>query len=87
MIGASLAHHIWRIDVRTESRNTAMGCGHSRRLHVLLRQEGSLSDTGKLRYLTEKCDRLRNPNQLRRLHVAPPAPNDVKFAEALIAAG
>lgn len=32
-------------------------------------------------------DRLCNPNQLRRSPVAPPAPNGVKPAEALIAAG
>jgi putative transposase len=32
-------------------------------------------------------DRLRNPDQLRRSHVAPAAPQGVKPAEALIAAG
>jgi putative transposase len=32
-------------------------------------------------------DRLRNPDQLRRSHVAPPAPDSVKPAETLIAAG
>ena len=37
--------------------------------------------------LPATCDRLRNPDQLRRSHVAPPAPNGVKPAEALIAAG
>jgi len=37
--------------------------------------------------LPAMCDRLRNPDQLRRSHVAPPAPNGVKPAEALIAAG
>jgi putative transposase len=37
--------------------------------------------------LPATCDRLRNPDQLRRSHVAPPAPNGVKLAEALIAAG
>jgi putative transposase len=37
--------------------------------------------------LTATCDRLRNPNQLRRSHVATPAPRGVKQAEALIAAG
>jgi putative transposase len=49
-----------------------------------------------LRYLTPAayaatlnttCDRLRNPGQLRRSHVAPPAPQGVKPAEALIVAG
>ena len=33
------------------------------------------------------CDRLRNPDQLSRSHVAPPAPHGVKPAEALSAAG
>jgi putative transposase len=37
--------------------------------------------------LTATCDRLRNPDQLRRSHVAPPAPHGVKLAETLIAAG
>ncbi len=37
--------------------------------------------------LPATCDRLRNPDQLRRSHVAPPAPNGVQPAEALIAAG
>ena len=37
--------------------------------------------------LTATCDRLRNTDQLRRSHVAPPAPQGVKPAEALIAAG
>ena len=32
-------------------------------------------------------DRLRNPDQLRRSHVAPPAPSGVKSAKALIANG
>ena len=31
--------------------------------------------------LTATCDRLRNPDQLRRSHVAPPAPNRVTSAE------
>jgi transposase InsO family protein len=37
--------------------------------------------------LTATCDRLRNPDQLRRSHVAPPAPQGVKSAEALTATG
>ena len=37
--------------------------------------------------LPATCDRLRNPDQLRRSHVAPQAPHGVKSAEALIAAG
>jgi len=37
--------------------------------------------------LPATCDRLRNSDQLRRSHVAPPAPNGVKPGEALVAAG
>jgi hypothetical protein len=37
--------------------------------------------------LTATSDRLRNPDQLRRSHVAPPTPQGVKPAEPLIAAG
>src|SRR5882672_4789334 len=37
--------------------------------------------------LTATCDRLRNPEQLRRSHVTPPAPDGVEPAETLIAAG
>jgi putative transposase len=37
--------------------------------------------------LSARCDRLRNPDQLRRSHVAPPTPHGVKPAKALIAAG
>jgi transposase InsO family protein len=37
--------------------------------------------------LTATCDRLRNPDQLRRSHVAPPAPKGVKPTEALIPTG
>jgi putative transposase len=34
-----------------------------------------------------EAKRLRNPDQLRRSHVAPPAPHALKPAEALIAFG
>ena len=37
--------------------------------------------------LTATCDRLRNPDQLRRSHVAPPAPQGVQPAKALIVTG
>jgi putative transposase len=37
--------------------------------------------------LPATCDRLRNPDQLHRSHVAPPAPNGVQPAETLIAVG
>jgi putative transposase len=37
--------------------------------------------------LPATCDRLRNPDQLRRSHVAPPAPQGVQPAKALIVTG
>lgn len=37
--------------------------------------------------LTATCDRLRNPDQLRRSHVALPTPDGAESAETLIAAG
>ena len=37
--------------------------------------------------LTAICDRLRDPDQLRRSHIATPVPNGVKKNEALKAAG
>jgi transposase InsO family protein len=37
--------------------------------------------------LTATCDRLRNPDQFRQSHAAPPAPHGVKQAETLIAVG
>jgi len=38
-------------------------------------------------YLTATCDRLRNPDQLRRSHVTHTAPNGVTSAETLKATG
>ena len=55
-----------------------------RRPHSVL---GYLTPTAYAANLSATRDRLRNPNQLRRSHVAPPAPNGVNHAEALIAAG
>jgi peptidoglycan/xylan/chitin deacetylase (PgdA/CDA1 family) len=40
--------------------------------------------SGLCRQSLATCDRLRNPDHLRRPHVAPPAPNGVKSGEALI---
>jgi putative transposase len=37
--------------------------------------------------LAATCDRLRNPDQFRRSHVALPAPDGVTSADTLIAAG
>jgi putative transposase len=48
---------------------------------------GYLTPAAYAANLTATCDRLRNPDQLRRSHVALPAPDDVKSAETLISAG
>jgi putative transposase len=57
---------------------------NQRRPHSAL---GYLTPAAYAADLTATCDRLRNPDQLRRSHVAPPALYDVKQPEALIAAG
>jgi transposase InsO family protein len=57
---------------------------NKRRPHSAL---GYLTPAAYAAQLTATCDRLRNPDQLRRSHVAPPAPLGVKPAEALIARG
>jgi putative transposase len=57
---------------------------NQRRPHSAL---GYLTPAGYAANLSATCDRLRNPDPLRRSHVAPPAPLGVKSAEALIAAG
>jgi transposase InsO family protein len=48
---------------------------------------GYLTPAAYAANLTATCDRLRNPDQLRRSHVALPAPNGVTSAETLIATG
>jgi transposase InsO family protein len=58
--------------------------GNQRRPHSAL---GYLTPAAYAANLTATCDRLRNPDQLRRSHVAPTAPHGVKSAEALITAG
>jgi hypothetical protein len=55
-----------------------------RRPHSAL---GNLTPAAYAANLSATCGRLRTPDLLRPLHVAPPAPNGVKSAEALIAAG
>jgi putative transposase len=55
-----------------------------RRPHSAL---GYLTPAAYAANLFATCDRLRNPDQLRRSHVAPPASHRVKSAEALIPAG
>jgi transposase InsO family protein len=57
---------------------------NQRRPHSAL---GYLTPAAYAANLTATCDRLRNPDQLRRSHVAPPAPSGVKSAKALIANG
>ncbi|MGY3116656.1 IS3 family transposase [Bradyrhizobium sp. 215_C5_N1_1] len=48
---------------------------------------GYLTPAAYAAYLTATCDRLRNPDQLRRSHVAHTAPNGVTSAETLTATG
>ena len=55
-----------------------------RRPHSAL---GYLTPAAYAANLSATCDRLRKPDQLRRSHVAPPAPHGVKPARALITAG
>jgi putative transposase len=57
---------------------------NQRRPHSAL---GYLTPKAYAANLSATCDRLRNPDQLRRSHVAPPAPYSVKPAEALIVTG
>jgi putative transposase len=57
---------------------------NQRRPHSAL---GYLTPAAYAANLSATRDRLRNPDQLRRSHVAPPAPHSVNNAEALIAAG
>jgi putative transposase len=57
---------------------------NQRRPHSAL---GYLTPAAYAANLSATRDRLRNPDQLRRSHVAPPAPHGVNNAQALIAAG
>ena len=57
---------------------------NSQRPHSSL---GYLTPAAYAANLTATCDRLRNPDQLRRSHVALLAPNGVTSAETLIATG
>jgi len=58
-----------------------VGDYNQRRPHSALRY---LTPAAYAANLTATCDRLRNPDQLRRSHVAPTAPHGEKSAEALI---
>jgi putative transposase len=68
---------------RTKIMNWVDDC-NQRRPHSAL---GYLTPVAYAANLSATRDRLRNPDQLRRSHVAPPAPHGVKPAEALIAFG
>src|ERR1700710_545273 len=57
---------------------------NSQRPHSSL---GYLTPAAYAANLTATCDRLRKPDQLRRSHVAPPAPNGVISAETPIVTG
>jgi putative transposase len=57
---------------------------NQRRPHSAL---GYLTPAAYAANLSATSDRLRNPDQLSRSHVAPSAPHGVKPAEALVAAG
>jgi putative transposase len=71
--------------MRDEPLNTNwVDDSNQRRPHSAL---GYLTPAAYAANLSATRDRLRNPGQLRRSHVAPPAPNGVNNAEALIAAG
>src|SRR3954470_13459103 len=77
-------------DVDKEPREER-SCGRSqallyndRRPHSAL---GYLTPAAYAANLTATCDRLRNPDQLRRSHGAHLAPNGVTSAETLIATG
>ena len=61
-----------------------VGDYNQRRPHSAL---GYLTPAAYAANLTATCDRLRNPDKLRRSHVAPTPPHGVKSAEALITAG
>ncbi len=57
---------------------------HQRRPHSAL---GYRTPAAYAASLPATCDRLRNPDRLRRSHVAPPAPHAIKPARTLILAG
>ncbi len=62
----------WVVDFNTERPHSALGY---------------LTLAAYANNFTATDDRLRNPDQLRRSHIAPNAPQGVKPAEALFAAG
>jgi hypothetical protein len=69
--------------VRTKITEWADDCNRQRPHSSL----GYLTPAAYAANFTAICDRLRNLDQLRRSHVAHPAPNGVTSAETLIATG
>ena len=70
--------------MRDQGSRTGSTNYNQRRPHSAL---GYLTPAAYAANLSATSDRLRNPDQLSRSHVAPSAPHGVKPAEALIAAG
>jgi len=71
------------VTAHTTKRKSLQRSYNEQRPHSAL---GYLTPAAYAANLTATCDRLRNPEQLRRSHVAP-APDCVEPAENLIAAG
>ncbi len=68
---------------RAKISNWVNDCNHKRPHSALAYQTPAAYAAN----LPATCDRLRNPDQLRQSHVASPAPEGVKTAEALNAVG
>jgi hypothetical protein len=78
-------HHCLGRD--TSAPDSSFLCRLLQRAASALGALGYLTPAAYAANLTATSDRLRNPDQLRRSHVALPAPDGVKPAETLIAAG
>jgi putative transposase len=91
--------HCFNGRIRDELLNESLffGLDHARtRISAWVEDYNQRRPHSALRYLTPAayaatlrttCNRLRKPGQHRRSHVAPPAPQGVKPAKALIVAG
>jgi hypothetical protein len=75
---------VFRSAKRSEIRTRGVKYEHYRRPHSSLKY---LTPAAYAANLTATDDRLRNPDQLRRSSVAPPAPLGVQHPETLTAAG
>jgi hypothetical protein len=77
------------LTIRDQGLRTGKDCELDRRLQPAAAALGAgyLTPAAYAANLSAPCDRLRNPNQLSRSHVAPPAPHGVKPAEALSPVG